>query len=183
MSVQIALLRGVNLGPRNRVSMAALAHALGAQGLAPVRTYLQSGNVVLASELSESRLAEVVKGVVREHFDIELDVLVRSRDELAAIVANNPLSAIATDPKRYQVSFLAREVDRATLQRLRAVAGESERLESVGRELYAWHPTGVARSKLWAGLAARTLGVPATARNWSTVESLLALADEHARGG
>jgi uncharacterized protein (DUF1697 family) len=78
------------------------------------------------------------------------------------------------------VSFLAHELDRASLQRLRALAGESERLEAVGRELYAWHPAGVARSKLWAGLAARTLGVPATARNWSTVASLLALADEHA---
>jgi uncharacterized protein (DUF1697 family) len=183
MAVRLVLLRGINLGPRNRVSMATLKKALTDQGLAPVRTYLQSGNVVLSSELSESRLADAVKSVVRERFEIDVDVLVRSRKELAAVVANNPLTAIATDPKRYQVSFLARKLDRASLQRLRSLADESERLEAVGRELYAWHPKGVARSKLWAALAARTLGVPATARNWSTVESLLALADEHARGG
>jgi uncharacterized protein (DUF1697 family) len=183
MGVQLALLRGVNLGPRNRVSMAALASALRARGLAPVRTYLQSGNVVLASELPESRLADEVRGVVSERFGIDVDVLVRTRDELAAVVASNPLAAVATDPKRYQVSFLARELDRASLQRLRALAAESERLEAVGREVYAWHPRGVARSKLWAGLAARTLGVPATARNWSTVENLLALADDHLRAG
>ena len=179
MGVRVALLRGVNLGPRNRVAMADLAQALRSQGFAPVRTYLQSGNVVVSSELSESRLAAALKGVVRERFDIDVDVLVRTRDELAAVVANNPLAAVATDPKRYQVSFLARELDAAALERLRALAGGSERLEAVGRELYAWHPDGVARSKLWAGLAARTLGVPATARNWSTVERLLALADEH----
>jgi uncharacterized protein (DUF1697 family) len=91
MAVRIVLLRGVNLGPRNRVSMSALAEALEQQGLAPVRTYLQSGNVVLSSALSESRLAGVVKGVVGERFGIDLDVLVRSHDELAAVVAGNPL--------------------------------------------------------------------------------------------
>jgi uncharacterized protein (DUF1697 family) len=179
MGAQIVLLRGVNLGARNRVAMPALAEALQAQGIAPVRTYLQSGNVVVASELSESQLTAAVKDVVRDRFDIDIDVLVRTRDELAAVVSGNPLATVATDPKRFQVSFLARELDGASLQRLRGLAAESERLEAVGRELYAWHPGGVARSKLWAGLAARTLGVPATARNWSTVESLLALADEH----
>jgi uncharacterized protein (DUF1697 family) len=183
MGVRIALLRGINLGPRNRVAMPALAQALQEQGFAPVRTYLQSGNVVLASELREAALADAVKSAVLERFEIAIDVLVRSREELAAVVSNNPLAAVATDPKRFQVSFLARELDSATLERLRGLAAESERLEAQGRELYAWHPNGVARSKLWAGLAARTLGVPATARNWSTVESLLALADEHADGG
>ncbi|HEV2982536.1 MAG TPA: DUF1697 domain-containing protein [Solirubrobacteraceae bacterium] len=183
MGVRIALLRGINLGPRNRVAMPALAQALQEQGFAPVRTYLQSGNVVLASELREAALADAVKSAVLERFEIDIDVLVRSREEFAAVVSNNPLAAVATDPKRFQVSFLARELDNATLERLRGLAAESERLEAQGRELYAWHPNGVARSKLWAGLAARTLGVPATARNWSTVESLLALADEHADGG
>src|SRR5690242_4188043 len=111
MGAQVALLRGVNLGPRNRVAMAALADALRAQGFGQVRTYLQSGNVVLASELSESRLSDIVKETVRERFGIDVDVLVRTREELAAVVANNPLAALALDPKRYQVSFLARELD------------------------------------------------------------------------
>jgi uncharacterized protein (DUF1697 family) len=181
MGVQIVLLRGVNLGPRNRVSMGPLAEALQAQGLGPARTYLQSGNVVLASELSEQQLADAVKSVVRGRFGVDVDVLVRSHDELAAVVSKNPLAAVATDPKRYQVSFLSGALDDASLERLRALAGKSERLEAAGRELYAWHPGGVARSKLWAGLAARTLGVAATARNWSTVESLLALADDRSR--
>jgi uncharacterized protein (DUF1697 family) len=178
MAVRIALLRGINLGPRNRVAMSALKDALQANGFTAVRTYLQSGNVVLSSELSESKLAEQVKGVVRERFEIDVEVLVRTRDELAAVVACSPLGEVANDPKRYQVSFLARELDGESLQRLRALASGSERLEALGRELYAWHPHGVARSKLWAGLAAPALGVPATARNWSTVQKLLALADE-----
>ena len=58
------------------------------------------------------------------------------------------------------------------LNRIAALAAGSERLVAVGRELYAWHPHGVARSKLWAALADRRLGVTATARNWNTVQRL-----------
>jgi uncharacterized protein (DUF1697 family) len=59
------------------------------------------------------------------------------------------------------------------------VALESERFVVRGQEVYAWHPAGVARSKLWALLAGRGLGVTATARNWTTVTKLLELADEN----
>jgi uncharacterized protein (DUF1697 family) len=53
-----------------------------------------------------------------------------------------------------------------------------EQFAAIGRELYAWHPDGVARSKLWNSLAGKGLGVTATARNWTTVTTLLAMADE-----
>jgi len=65
-----------------------------------------------------------------------------------------------------------------TASRLEAAAVAPERLVVSGRELYAWHPEGIARSKLWALLAGRKLGVTATARNWTTVTNLLAMADD-----
>jgi uncharacterized protein (DUF1697 family) len=57
------------------------------------------------------------------------------------------------------------------------LAAPDERVLADGRELYAWHPDGVARSKLWAKLAGTGLGVKATARNWTTVTALLEMAD------
>ena len=66
------------------------------------------------------------------------------------------------------------------VQELTRLAHKSERLVADGRELYAWHPEGVARSKLWAGLAGKKLGVTATARNWTTVTTLLEMADRKA---
>ena len=63
------------------------------------------------------------------------------------------------------------------LAELAELAVAPERLVAIGRELYAWHPRGVARSKLWTRLADRRLGVPATARNWTTVTKLLELAE------
>ena len=174
---RIALLRGINLGSRNRVSMPELRAALEEAGLDDVRTYLQSGNVVLTSGAAPDRVARKCEEAITAAFGLEIAVVVRTRDELAEIVRRNPLRRVADDPKRYQVSFLARKLDRKTIGRLEAAVVAGERLVVEGREIYAWHPTGVARSKLWTLLAGRDLGVTATARNWTTVTKLLELAD------
>jgi len=175
---QVVLLRGVNLGPRNRVPMGALRELLMAAGFIDVRTYLQSGNVILSGGAGANVLASRCRELIASKFGLEIEVLVRTRDELAAIVAGNPLGDVASDPKRYQVSFLQRELDSSAVAELAALAVEGEQLVASGRELYAWHPHGIGRSKLSAGLAARSLPVVATARNWATTTSLLALADE-----
>jgi uncharacterized protein (DUF1697 family) len=143
-----------------------------------VRTYLQSGNVVLSSDLAPGELAERCQRLVGDALDLEIPVVTRTRDELAQVVSLNPLAGVAENPKRYQVTFLSAELEDARVEQLAARAQPGERLVAAGRELYAWHPAGIARSKLWAALADKNLGVTATARNWTTVTSLLALADE-----
>lgn len=177
MPGRIVLLRGVNVGAHNRLAMPALRQALAAAGFGGVRSHLQSGNVVLDSDERPETLAEAVRELIASQFGLQIDVVTRTRDELAEVLAGNPLADVVTDPKRYQVSFLAAEPDPELVARLQALAVGGERLAAIGRELYAWHPDGVARSKLWAALAARGLGVTATARNWSTVCALLALCD------
>jgi uncharacterized protein (DUF1697 family) len=175
---QIAMLRGINLGARNRIGMPKLRKELEGAGFEDVRTYLQSGNVVLESDLSSDQLARRLERQIKKAFKLELDVVVRTRDELADVVKRNPLKKVATNPKRYQVSFLSDELDAATVEELAGLAVPSERFVARGRELYAWHPEGVARSKLWARLAGKGLGVTATSRNWTTVTKLLEIADE-----
>jgi uncharacterized protein (DUF1697 family) len=177
--VRIVLLRGINLAGRNRIAMPALRDALAGAGFDDARTYLQSGNVVFSSGLSAGKLAEECGRLIKKQFGLDIDVVVRTRDQLAKVVKLDPLGDVAVDPKRYQVSFLDGKLRRETVEKLEAVALESERFVVFGREVYAWHPSGVARSKLWALLAGRGLGVTATARNWTTVTKLLELADEH----
>jgi uncharacterized protein (DUF1697 family) len=174
---QIVLLRGINLGPRNRVAMPRLRNLLEAAGFADVATYVQSGNVVLTSRKKPDSVAEQCARLIATELGLDIAVVVRTRDELAAVVERNPLRDVAVNPKRYQVSFLAEEPSAELVERLAATAVGAERLVAIGRELYAWHPDGVARSKLWARLAGRDLGITATARNWTTVTALLALAD------
>ena len=175
---QVVLLRGINLGPNRRVAMPALRELLTGAGFEQVRTYVQSGNVVLSSELAPDELERECERLISAEFGFDVDVVARTRDQLAEVVARNPLGDVAENPKRYQVSFLSDELDPERVEALAAAAVEPERFVALGRELYAWHPGGVARSRLWAKLAGAGLGVKATARNWSTVTTLLAMADE-----
>lgn len=158
--------------------MPALRELLTKAGFDDVRTYVQSGNVVLSSDVPPDELATSCERQMRDGFGLEIDVVVRTRDELAEVVRRNPLAEVAVNPKRYQVSFLSAELEPGRASELAALASGAEQFVAIGRELYAWHPEGVARSRLSARLAGKGLGVKATARNWSTVTTLLAMADE-----
>jgi uncharacterized protein (DUF1697 family) len=156
--------------------MPKLREALEEAGFAEVRTHLQSGNVVLESKTKPEQTARNCERVIKDEFGLAIDVVVRTPAELGRVVKRNPLGNVAKDPKRYQVSFLARPLPAASKRKLEEALQEPEELVFSGREIYAWHPKGVARSKLWAALAGRGLGVTATARNWTTVTKLLELA-------
>jgi uncharacterized protein (DUF1697 family) len=175
---RIVLLRGINVGSRNRVAMPVLRELLADAGFEDVRTYVQSGNVVLTSGERPDRLARRCERLIAERFGLDVAVVVRTREELAAVVERDPLGDVATDPKRYQVSFLDAELDAETVRRLEEARADRERLAVIGREVYAWHPEGAARSRLWSLLAGKALGVTATSRNWTTVTKLLELAED-----
>jgi uncharacterized protein (DUF1697 family) len=173
---QVLLLRGINVGAGNRISMAPLRERLTEAGLGEVRTHLQSGNVVVSSELSAEELAAECRRHIAEDFGLDIDVLVRTAEELAEVVRRDPLAGVATDPRRYQVSFCSQEPDEELLQRLEALAAPSERLVAVGREIYGWYPDGAGRSRLATELSGRRMALTATTRNWRTVTALLEMA-------
>ena len=180
MAQHILLLRGINLAGRNRVAMPALRDVLAEAGFGEVRTYLQSGNVVLSSTANADAVVRKVKRLIAKEFGLDIAVVTRTRSQLAQVVKRNPLGKVATSPKLYQVSFLDAKPSRDVIQRVEETAAPNEQVVAIGREIYAWHPDGVGRSPLWTLLAGQRLGVTATARNWTTVTSLLTLADESA---
>ena len=180
MARQVALLRGINLGSNRRVSMGDLRTVLEDNGYEDVRTHLQSGNVVLSSPVSGARLERALERQLADGLGIDVEVLVRSRKQLADVVARDPLGKVAKNPSRYLVSFLRSKPPAKVVRELTAEEVAPEQLVIVGREAYSWHPGGFQQSKLRRLLAQR-LGVTATGRNWSTVTRLLALADEEPR--
>jgi uncharacterized protein (DUF1697 family) len=172
----VVLLRGINIGSRNRIAMPKLREALEEAGFDDVQTYLQSGNVVLTSTTKPESVARKCEKLIAERFGFDVAVVVRSRAELARVVKRNPLAKVAKDPKRYQVTFLAKKLDPKIVRELKEAAADSEQVVVSGREVYAWHPRTIARSRLWNRLAGKGLDVTATSRNWTTVEALLELA-------
>jgi uncharacterized protein (DUF1697 family) len=178
MTRQIALLRGINVGRHNRVAMGDLRALLVKLGYGDVRTYVQSGNIVLDSDAKPERLGRELEKHIADNLGVAPQIVVRTRDELADVVARNPLADVADELKLYQVSFLSGELDPDVVAELAGVDVAPERVVVSGREIYAWHPEGIQRSPLVKLLSERRLGVTATARNWRTVTTLLAMADE-----
>jgi len=176
---QVALLRGINIGSRNRIAMPALREALAEAGYEDVETYVQSGNVVLSASEKPAALERSLERLIEQRFELAIPVVVRTRAQLAKAVGKNPLADVAHDPKRYQVAFLRSKLSREAADALGAAAIEPEQVVIDGLQIYSWHDAGVARSKLWAAIASKKLGVDATARNWTTVTTLLEMAGEN----
>jgi uncharacterized protein (DUF1697 family) len=174
---QIVLLRGVNVGGNRRVAMAPLRETLTRLGYEDVATLLQSGNVVLTSKQNPAALETALARQLSKEYGAPLEVVVRTRTELARVIDRNPLAGVADNPSRYLVHFLSAKLAARQARELEAIAVPPERLVASSRELYVWHPAGLRDSKLAALLARGKLGVVSTARNWNTVTKLLVLAD------
>jgi uncharacterized protein (DUF1697 family) len=158
--------------------MADLRELLAAAGYEDVRTHLQSGNIVLSSALSPRKLEGELERQLARELGFEAQVLVRTRAELAKVVALDPLGKVVTNPSRYLVSFLSKTLPAKAARELEAADVLPGQVVVHGRELYAWHPDGVQRSPLARLLDDKRLGVVSTARNWNTVTKLLELLED-----
>jgi uncharacterized protein (DUF1697 family) len=103
-----------------------------------------------SSNASPEQLARRCEQQIASRFGLDIRVVVRTRDELAEVVQCNPLGKVAVNPKRYQVTFMAAEPNPEAVRKLAAAAVASEQFVVIGRELYAWHPEGIGRSRLSA---------------------------------
>ncbi|HET7305996.1 MAG TPA: DUF1697 domain-containing protein [Segeticoccus sp.] len=164
-----AMLRGVNVGGRHRVPMAELRELAAGLGHADVATHLNSGNLLLTSDRGEDELARELEAALADRFGFDVDVVVRSGQELAEAVAANPFPE--GDPKQVQVVFLSGRVVPGAAARVAELATAAERFQLAPRHAYIDFAGGLARSRLAAALD-RALGVPATSRNVRTVAAL-----------
>jgi uncharacterized protein (DUF1697 family) len=112
----VALLRGINVGGANNVSMAALKATFEKLGLANVRTYINSGNLLFQSDVADSRALETtIEAAIAMHFSVPIRVMVRSAAQMAAIMAHLPKSWSDPTDKRCNVMYLSRAVDKPSL--------------------------------------------------------------------
>jgi uncharacterized protein (DUF1697 family) len=167
------LLRAVNVGGHNKVPMPWLRDAATDAGFTDVATYVQSGNLVLSSTSGAAAVGKSVAGLIQQEHGLDIEVIVRSRSDLAAVIKANPFPDAVADPKLLHVSFLAGKPSAATIKKLDPEEFAPERFAVKGSELYLWYPNGSGRSKMAAAPWEKRLGVRGTARNWRTVTTLL----------
>ena len=175
----VALFGSINVG-RNRLKMADLRAAFEGEGFENVETVVASGNVLFDhEERPEVGLEEKLTLMMRHKFGMDSVALVRSRDALAAAIAENPFGADGEENFVHTL-FLEGPVDPDGFARLQKDRTGPERLAPGTRALHIDYVAGAGESKLVGAFIERRMGVRGTARNLRSMKRILAKMDESA---
>ncbi len=176
-STWVALLRGINVGGKNRLLMKDLAAMFVEAGCEDVRTYIQSGNVVFraGATLAEDTPSRI-GAAIRDRFGYEIPIVTRAASDLEAIVEANPFVAAGAETDRLHVLFLADAPAAEDAEALDPDRSPGDEFAVRGREIYLHYPNGTARSKLTNAYFDSRLSTVTTMRNWKTVRKLIELA-------
>jgi uncharacterized protein (DUF1697 family) len=179
MPVLISMLRGVNLGGRNKIKMDALRALYESMGLRDAQTYINSGNVIFRTpERDAARVSRKIQNGIEKKFGFRPEVILRTTAELREVTARNPFAKRrGIEPGKLLVAFLAGDPDGEARDDVLKIKAGPEELRIFGRELFIYFPDGQGRSKLtWAKIE-KTLKMPGTGRNWNSVTKLLEIAE------
>ncbi len=169
MQTFIALLRGINVGGTGILPMKDLVALCGDLGFAGTRTWIQSGNAIFQSRLSEDSVRKKLEAALVAKMGKKIDVMVRTPAELRSILKENPFPD--REPAKVAVAFLTGPAPKSALEK--SATPGNEQVRAGKREIYIFYPDGMGQSKLKLPLA----GASTTVRNVNTVGKLAELAE------
>ena len=174
MSIYVSMLRGINVGGKAQIRMETLREIYEESGFSKVRTYVQSGNVVFESGAQDPRGVEKhIEAQIEQTCGFSIPVFIRQEHELLEILSCNPfLNERAEDPGKLHVTFLQQAPHETAWSKLVSPSGISDEFSRGDMAVYLFCPDGYGKTKLTNGFFERKLGVPATTRNWNTVNAL-----------
>ena len=178
MPTFISLLRGINVSGQKIIRMEELRGKYQALGLTNVRTYVQSGNVVFDSaETQRSALAARIEAAIEEAFGCSVHVFVFGAEDFRRIVSGNPFLQDANiDPSKLHITFFHAPLTKPDKTGLKLPDGIPDACRFGEQEVYVHCPEGYGRTKLSNAFFERKLKIPATTRNWKTVNLLFEMA-------
>jgi uncharacterized protein (DUF1697 family) len=176
MTVHVALLRGINVGGKNRLPMQSLSALFTDAGCTDVQTYVRSGNVIFGATSSLARrIPAAIQKAIAVQFGLTIPVVTRTAAELRDAAKHNPFLPKESDTETLHIAFLAGRPTPAKVATLDPDRSPPDEFAVRGREIYLWLPNGVARTKLTNAFFDSRLGTTSTLRNWRTVLKLVEL--------
>lgn len=174
MAIYIALLRGINVGGHKIIKMADLKEMFESIGLKQVKTYIQSGNIVFKSEEDITFLKERIQSEIKNVFDFDVPVILKTNEEFINIINNVPYETDALlERENIHVAFLANSLTADESKQLLMYKSEMEDCYIDEKVVYLFFKNSIRNSKLMNQF--QKLHTPATARNWRTVNKLKAI--------
>jgi len=171
----VAFLRGINLGPTNKIAMPALREMATGLGYTDVATYINSGNLIFDSPKRAATLEREIAAAIQETFGPRIDVAVRTPAQLKKLLAENPYPD--GHPSQVTIAFLTKAAPATGKEKVAAMATEAEPVTFAGQDVYVHYSNGLGNSKLAEKFSA-IIGVSSTVRNINTVTKIVALCDK-----
>jgi uncharacterized protein (DUF1697 family) len=180
MTTYISILRGINVGGNRTIKMDALRQLMGELGCSNVKTYIQSGNVVFQSELTEEAVLEQkISEAITTKFGFDVPVMVINATEWSEILAKNPfLQDKSKDAAFIHLTFLAAVPTAENTAKIQAGQFQDDDFCILDRVVYLYCPNGYSNSKLSNNFLENKLKTTATTRNWKTCKELLSIATQ-----
>jgi uncharacterized protein (DUF1697 family) len=176
LNASVALLRGINVGGHNKVSMKDLAAMFAEARCEDVQTYIQSGNVVFrAGPKLCAKVAAAVSSLIEQRLGLQVPVIVRTLEQMTAVAANNPFLLAGAPIDHLHVMFLADAPAQERIDLLDPQRSPPGEFLVRGQEIYLSLPAGAGQTKLTNQYFDSKLATIGTGRNWRTVTKLLEL--------
>lgn len=171
MKRYIVLLRGINVSGKNKLPMQDLRDLLNKLGYQNVKTYIQSGNIILDTDETKVVVCQKVKEGIAERFGYDVPVIARTISEWEEVIAKYPFPT--DNPKIVAFVFLDQKTEEIKIE----AKGINDDEYQIDHDMvYIYCPTGFAKTKISNNLFERKLKVTATTRNYNTTMKLLVLA-------
>jgi uncharacterized protein (DUF1697 family) len=179
MASYVALLRGINVGGKNKLLMKDLVALFERAGCTGVRNYIQSGNVVFgASPALAKGVAPQIEREIAKRFGLTVPVLLRTQRELEVVASKNPFLDSGARIESLYVMFLANEPGKDRVATLDPERSPADRFVVRGREIYISYAHGAGKTKLTNAWFDAKLATTSTSRNWKTVLKLVEMCAE-----
>ncbi len=169
MTTFAAFLRGINLGPTNKIAMPELRKMAEELGYSDVATYINSGNLIFRTPKKAAVVEKELTKAIKDTFGLNIDVTARTQAELEQILAENPYPD--GNPSQVTVAFLTGAPGPKAKEQVAAMAAEYEPFTFADRCVYVNYTKGLGRSKL-AEKFSSIIGVSSTIRTIRTVAKI-----------
>ena len=177
MNIKIALLRGINVGKHNRLRMADFKVALTTIGLQNVVTYIQSGNLIFASNKDNSVLEQEITTCITKEFGFEVPVIVKSKTDVERIINDNPYHK--EDDSKLHFTFLKSIPNKTDLKTINYTAFSPDEFKISTNVIYLCLENKYHKTKLSNAYFEKQLQIQTTTRNWKTTHKLLELCNDY----
>lgn len=172
----VGLLRGVNVGGKNKLPMAELRKALSFLPFDNLVTYIQSGNIVFDSDFSSTECSTLISNTISQNFNLNIPVVVFEQTNIIEILVSNPFKKLCEVEKKFMsFGFLDEYPSKENCELMESFSNEKEFIKITENIIFFYCTIGFGKTKLTNHFMEKKLKVSSTMRNYNTTLKLSTL--------